>query len=108
MDNSYQYSYQIIDQVYSLYCLVLKDEQNYEIDFTSNIEMKEEVLKNKLHLEMLYSEDVFLEEDVSNSIMYSSLESEEREGFELSIGEKIEPLREFIEQYKESINQVND
>ncbi len=102
-ENSYVYSYQVIDKIYNLGLKVdyLNDKNDYQ--FSSNIKENGLSLEKSFHLSFSYRPDGVLEEDITSSVDYSSLKKEVREEFDSSIEEFLLPIRVFVNEYKNSI-----
>lgn len=102
-ENSYVYSYQVIDKIYNLGLKVdyLNGKNNYE--FSSSIEEGGLSIEKSLHLSCSYNTDGALDEDITSSVDYSSLKKEARDEFDSGTEEFLLPIREFIDKYKNSI-----
>lgn len=92
--DSYEYSYQVIDKVYNINVSISNDNELYYYDINSVIANNE----NNLNISFQYL-DPFIDNDISNSIDYSSLTEEEKELYKGTINSIIKELRNFIKQY---------
>ena len=96
--DSYEYSYQVIDRVYNVNVSISNDNELYYYDINSTIEKNNINNENNLNISFQYL-DPFIDNDISNSIDYSSLTGGEKELYNSTINSIIKELRNFIEQY---------
>lgn len=100
-DKSYEYVYQVIDQVYTLHLDVRQEEDNiFTYEFSSNIEKDGVTTTQDLIVTAHYQDAIILEENVQGAAIYSKLSEEEREAFQNLLNQIIEPLRKFIQEYQ--------
>ena len=97
-EDSYEYSYQVIDKVYNINLNVSKNDELYYYDINSTIEKNNINNENNLNISFQYL-DPFIDNDISNSIDYSSLTGGEKELYNSTINSIIKELRNFIKQY---------
>ena len=101
-DDSYLYSYQIIDRFYNLAInFYAKDDIRY-IDFTSNIEEGSDKIVKKASI-TFSNEVVDMDADISNSVSYKQITKDNKNKFKSGIKEFFLPIREFVFEYKDGI-----
>lgn len=103
-ENSYLYSYQIIDKIYNLSFDINFNDANTTYKFHSNIEKDGEKVEKSLSIVNTFLFDGVLEEDVSSSMDYSALSEEEQRFFSEHFDDFILPIRKFIDEYKDGID----
>ena len=102
-EDSYQYSYQIIDKIYNLSMDIdYGDEDEYH--FHSIIETENQTSDKKMLIANSFREDGIIQRNVSKAVKYTSLSVDEKKAYRMSIDNIFLPIREFINQYKDSIN----
>lgn len=95
-ENSYQYTYQLIDEIYNIYLTISKDSDIYNYELKSIIgEIDNE---SKMNISFQYA-DPFIENDISNSVNYNSLTKEEKDLYKTNVDNILSGLREFIKKY---------
>lgn len=93
-ETSYQYLYQIIDEVYNLTLNINKDNNLTSYSLLSNIEKNDIIETNNLILTIEANEDVKLENtDISNAIDYNTLTKEEKNLYKNSLNDIINELK---------------
>lgn len=105
--NKYLYTYQIIDQIYNINIDVIKGDNNYQYQLKSKIENNNVVEENLASLTVNNKEKIILEEDVKDAKEYNNFSELEKENYKKSLELFIIDLRNFIEKYKQGINNVN-
>ena len=104
-EKSYQYTYQIIDKIYNITLKTTSNANSYTYEVTSTIE-EDKIIKNQtLELILNYQENSSFESiNLSNAINYNTLNEEEKNSYNIALDTIINPLRKFIQKYKNSIN----
>ena len=104
-DSNYQYSYQVIDKTYNLMLDVISNGNNIKYQFSSHIgDNNDNMVEKKLVIEGNRMEDGALSKDTFKSVDYSTLSKDDKDKFDTSINNFFLPIREFIDEYKNSIN----
>lgn len=98
LEGNYKYTYQIIDELYTLNLVVKYDFDVIKYEFDSSIAKGEEIEKKSASASFKYQDlgDI----DVSDAIDYSNLTKEEQDSFFKTEEEFLKILREFIDYYK--------
>lgn len=108
-EENYQYIYQIIDKLYTLTLNKRVVENGLLYEFSSVIEENGETSKKSASISIENQNKIILEEDkIATFKQYDTLSKEEQEKYETSLNDMIGNLRQFIKEYKESINQIED
>ncbi len=102
-ENSYLYSYQVIDKVYNLTLDVGFDNDKLNYKFHSSVEEGKNVIDRDAILTFSYHLDGALDENVSSNVHYNSLKSDIRDSFDSEIEQFISPIWKFVNEYKDSI-----
>lgn len=98
---SYQYTYQVIDKIYNLNLNFSHDGNQYQYDFSSNIEKEEgNTITKTAKIITNYQKNGSLREDTTTSTSEQNITEEEKQ----IITEVENPLRQFIEEYQKSID----
>lgn len=103
-EDSYQYSYQIIDTIYGINLNINKNADIITYNIHSNYEDNNHTIEKDLVATCLVRETGALDEEVENKINFSSLSDDEKNNFKNSINDFMLPIRNFIYQHKNSIN----
>lgn len=98
-ENSYQYTYQVIDQIYTVNFLVSHDQSHYLYDFSSNIEINGEVYQQSFSVIFSVQKESNLEENLDEFKEYQALTEEEKSSYDAILKNLVGPLREFIDKY---------
>lgn len=100
LENSYKYTYQIIDALYTLNLVVSYNEDEVIYEFDSSIAEGEETVKKSAQATFKYQDVSALESNVTDVVDYNNLTKEEQEGMSKTEEEFFEVLRKFIDYYK--------
>ena len=96
---SYQYTYQIIDKIYNIGLTIKKEDNNYLYDISSIIEKDTTTIKPNLKLTIKYIDNEIVEEPTTKD-NYNNLTKEEKTQYKSSIEEIIVELRQFIQKHQ--------
>lgn len=108
-EDSYLYTYQVIDKIYTLSLEIRKEEEGYSYLFSSNTSLDGQIVKEDAKITLNILEDVILEDiNVKEQKDYSKFTEEEKKQYQLGLETIIGNLREFVDKYKNSIYQVNE
>lgn len=99
-EESYQYMYQVIDQVYNLTLDIEKEEDDYLYVFTSSVEKNGIMEKKNAKVTLRYRDEVILEEDTSHAVFYDTLTEEDKLRYQIELENMIGTLRKFIYEYQ--------
>ena len=99
-ENTYQYTYQVIDKIYNVILEIQKEGDSYLYNLTSNIEKDGTTKKRNLEATFHYQKEAILEEDTTTAIQYDSISVEEQERYKLELENMIGYLRQFIQEYQ--------
>ena len=100
------YTYQVINEYYTLNINTTKLNNHYTYEFTSSIGETSNRKQDKLTLELDKSTSTNI--DNVSSLINNNISKEEQEKIKNKELEITNPLRSFIEEYKESINHINN
>lgn len=90
-DDIYEYSYQLIDKIYNINASIKKENENYNFNTNYIIDnMEENIIINYQLLAPI------IDDNIDNSIYYSSLTYEEKNIYQNNINVIISPLKDFI------------
>ena len=103
-ENSYQYSYQIIDKIYNLNLNITYNDNNTTYQFYSNISKDDQTIKKSATITNQILSPKSLNENIILKKSYQQLSKEEKEKYKNNIDLLILPIKEFINEHKESIN----
>lgn len=105
--DDYLYTYQIIDKIYNINLAITKEENNYQYKLTSKIESNNIITENSANLTINNKEEIILEENITTAKDYKIFSQIEKEKYKTSLSLFTIDLRNFIEQYKQSINDID-
>lgn len=94
-DTSYLYSYQVIDKVYTINLNISKENDLYYYNINSIIEKSDVNNENNLNISFQYLDPV-IDNDITNSINYSSLTEDEKDLYKATINSIIKELGKII------------
>ncbi len=97
---NYEYVYQIIDKIYTLRLDIRQKKAVTTYTFSSNIENDGVTTKQELILTNQDQDEIILEENTKDAIIYSKLTEEEQNQYQNLSNQLINPLREFIQKYQ--------
>ena len=103
-DNSYEYSYQKIDVIHNVKLHIAYGDKTMEYYFHYNVEDDKENKKGDLIVTANYHDDSALDDSISNTISYNTLDKNTKQTFDDTINNFISPIKNFINEYKEKIN----
>lgn len=98
--DEYQYTYQIIDQIYNLTLNIKENAQEKEYQFTSKIEQDNIITTSNASLSFHNLEEIILEEDLTNTKDYTTFTKEEKQTYQNSIKEITSALSQFIKKHQ--------
>lgn len=102
-EDSYQYSYQVIDKIYNLSLLVKNSDLETKYHFQSNIKVAEETIQEEVEISKISHDVVSLNENTTASMQYNKLAKDKQERIDTFTNEFLLPISEFINKYKNSI-----
>ncbi len=108
-DNSYSYTYQIINKIYNINLSISNQKDNYSYQITLKKGQNKNVWEDKMTIQLkLNSKPVQTDKNKdSKEISYRSLNKEKKELYQKKIEEFFLPLKEFFNQYKPDIDDLN-
>ena len=101
-ENSYQYSYQVIDKIYNLTLDITENNEKTNYLFHSNIENGNQKEETTVSIESNYKNDGALDEIGTSR----TLKSDEKQTYQKEKENIVLPIRELIDKYKDSIQSV--
>lgn len=108
-EDSYQYVYQAIDQIYNLSLDVKKEDTGYLYLFQSNIDRDGVLEKEEVKLTLREQERVILDDDALVGVLDDSkFTEEEKKQYQVALQEMVGSLREFMDKYKNDVYQVDE
>lgn len=100
-ETSYQYTYQVIDEIYNINLKINKTTNLTTYELTSNIEKEATISNQTLTLTLEPNPDITTENtDISTSKNYQTLTIEEQQLYQTNLDNIIGELRQFIKQYQ--------
>ncbi len=102
-ENTYQYVYQVIDEVYNINIKVSNDNGTLQYDFSSSKEEDGVTKSQTANLALKIQNNTSLEE-IHNIKKYNELTEEEKNSYNNSLEQIIDPLRQFVKEYQKSID----
>ena len=100
-ENSYQYTYQVIDKIYTITLKVSEESNTNRYELESKIEEDDIITNQKLTITYQYQNDIILEStDIAGAKNYGALTEEELTNYNSSLEEIIGDLRKFIDEYQ--------
>ncbi len=108
-DNSYSYTYQIINKIYNINLSISNQKDNYSYQITLKKGQDKNVWEDKMTIQLkLNSKPVQTDKNRdSKEISYRSLNKEKKELYQKKIEEFFLPLKEFFNQYKPDIDDLD-
>lgn len=103
-ENSYQYSYQVIDRIYNVSLNVFNNESSMSYEFHSNIKRNNLDVVNDLKVVTNVLDGVVLNQTINNKKKYTDLSLEEKKLLDEQVKDIFLPIRKFIDEYKDCIN----
>lgn len=96
IENTYQYTYQIIDKIYNITLDITQENNGYQYQLTSIIERAGEKQKNIAKISLYKKENMLNEKDNFSVIEYKNLTKEEQKNYQEFLHNFILPFRKFI------------
>ena len=101
---TYNYTYQMINKVYTIHLNIKKNQENYIYHLNSDIEIEGITDSKDLIITLKKEKKNLLEESNAKEINYNALSQEEKQEYEEKINNFLKPLKELYEEYKNNIN----
>ena len=101
---TYNYTYQMINKVYTIHLNINKNQESYIYHLNSDIEIEGITDSKDLIITLKKEKKNLLEESNAKEINYATLSQEEKQEYEEKINNFLKPLKELYEEYKNNIN----
>ena len=100
-ESSYQYTYQVIDEIYNITLKVKHENNTYYYEISSIIEKNNTTITPTMNIELQHLDKINYENtEISNAINYETLTEEEKVQYQTILNSIIGELRQFIEQHQ--------